>query len=61
LLDLTKTEAQKHLYEGQYELSIPAALQALRFSIDLFGTASIDLVPSYLLLGEASIGILTLY
>lgn len=32
-------------------------MQALRFSINLFGQASIDLVPSYLLLGEASIGL----
>ncbi|KAI9206812.1 uncharacterized protein BJ171DRAFT_456659 [Polychytrium aggregatum] len=57
LLGLTKTEAHKKLFEGQYDLAIPAALQALRFSMDVYGQNSIELVPSYLLLGEASIGL----
>ncbi|KAJ3296010.1 Zinc finger MYND domain-containing protein 12 [Borealophlyctis nickersoniae] len=57
LLELTKTEAHKKLFEGQYDLAIPAALQALRFSMDVYGQNSIELVPSYLLLGEASIGL----
>jgi hypothetical protein len=56
LFEITKTEAQKLLFEGQYDLAIPAALQALRFSMALSGQDSIDLVPSYLLLGKASIG-----
>ncbi|KAJ3403520.1 Zinc finger MYND domain-containing protein 12, partial [Chytridiales sp. JEL 0842] len=37
LLELSKTEAHKKLFEGQYDLAIPAALQALRFSMDVFG------------------------
>ncbi|KAI9328727.1 hypothetical protein BDR26DRAFT_873687 [Obelidium mucronatum] len=57
LLELSKTEAHKKLFEGQYDLAIPAALQALRFSMDVYGQDSIELVPSYLLLGEASIGL----
>ncbi|KAJ3041219.1 Zinc finger MYND domain-containing protein 12 [Rhizophlyctis rosea] len=57
LLELTKTEAHKKLFEGKYDLAIPAALQALRFSMDVYGQNSIELVPSYLLLGEASIGL----
>ncbi|KAJ3042379.1 Zinc finger MYND domain-containing protein 12 [Rhizophlyctis rosea] len=57
LLELTKAEAHKKLFEGKYDLSIPAALQALRFSMDVYGQNSIELVPSYLLLGEASIGL----
>ncbi|PRP89213.1 hypothetical protein PROFUN_01933 [Planoprotostelium fungivorum] len=57
LLEMTRTEAQKHLHESNFELAIPAALQSLRFSMDLNGSSSIDLVPSYLLLGEASIGL----
>lgn len=56
LLELSRLEAQKHLHEGQFELSIPAALQSLRFSIELYGPGTVDLVPSYLLLGEGSIG-----
>ncbi|KAJ3357707.1 Zinc finger MYND domain-containing protein 12 [Entophlyctis luteolus] len=42
---------------AQYDLAIPAALQALRFSMDVYGQDSTELVPSYLLLGEASIGL----
>lgn len=57
MYDLAKTEAAKHLNESQYELAIPAALQALKFSVELWGPGSIELVPSYLLLGEASIGL----
>ncbi|KAJ3247218.1 Zinc finger MYND domain-containing protein 12, partial [Chytriomyces hyalinus] len=57
LLELSKTEAHKKLFEGHYNLAIPAALQALRFSMDVYGQDSIELVPSYLLLGEASIGL----
>ncbi|KAJ3123213.1 Zinc finger MYND domain-containing protein 12 [Nowakowskiella sp. JEL0407] len=57
LLELTKTEAHKKLFEEKYDLAIPAALQALRFSMDVYGQNSIELVPSYLLLGEASIGL----
>jgi hypothetical protein len=45
------------LYEEQFDLAIPAALQALRFSMDIHGKDSVELVPSYLLLGEASIGL----
>jgi tetratricopeptide (TPR) repeat protein len=41
----------------KYDLAMPAALQALRFSMSLSGQNSIDLVPSYLLLGKASIGL----
>lgn len=57
LMDLTRQEALKLLHEGHFDLAIPAALQSLRFSIDYFGQNSIDLVPSYLLLGEACVGL----
>ncbi|KAJ3227281.1 Zinc finger MYND domain-containing protein 12 [Clydaea vesicula] len=57
LLEITKIEAHKKLFESQFDLAIPAALQALRFSMDVYGQDSIELVPSYLLLGEASIGL----
>ena len=57
LVDLTKNEASKFLVRGQYELAIPGALQALRFSHELFGERSIELVPSYLLLAEANLGL----
>jgi tetratricopeptide (TPR) repeat protein len=57
LLEISRTEAHKKLYQSEYQAAIPAALQALRCSMDLFGQDSINIVPSYLLLGEASIGL----
>lgn len=56
LIELTKTTGQKLLFEGKHEKAVPAALQSLKFAIDVYGLASINLVPSYLILGEASIG-----
>lgn len=58
LIDLTRTTGQKLLFEGKHEQAVPAALQSLKFAIDVYGLASINLVPSYLILGEASIGML---
>lgn len=57
LLEITKIEAHKKLFEGHYDLAVPAALQVLRFSIEVYGPDAIELVPAYLLLGEASIGL----
>jgi len=57
LVDLCKNEAQKHLVAGNFDLAIPGALQSLRFSIQVYGPARIELVPSYLLLAEANLGL----
>ncbi|KAL7752149.1 hypothetical protein RI367_002192 [Sorochytrium milnesiophthora] len=57
VLELSRTEAQKFLFESRFSFAIPPALQALRFSLELYGSESTQLVPSYLLLGEASIGL----
>ncbi|KAI9142089.1 hypothetical protein BKA69DRAFT_339260 [Paraphysoderma sedebokerense] len=57
LLDLTKTEAHKKLISGEFDLAIPAAMQALKVSMDLYGSDSIELVNIYLFLGEACIGL----
>ncbi len=56
MIDLTRTTGQKLLFEGKHEQAVPAAMQSLRFAIQVHGLASIELVPSYLILGEASIG-----
>ena len=56
MIELCRTEGQKLLFEGKYDRAVPAALQSLKFAIDVFGLSSIELVPSYLILGEASIG-----
>lgn len=57
MIDLTRTEGSKLLFEGAHESAVPAALQALRFSIAVYGLNSVELVPAYLVLGEASIGL----
>ena len=56
MIELTRTTGQKLLFEGKHDQAVPAAMQSLRFAIDVYGLASIELVPSYLILGEASIG-----
>ncbi|KAI0223074.1 Zinc finger MYND domain-containing protein 12 [Lamellibrachia satsuma] len=57
MIHLTRTTGQKLLFEGKHEQAVPAAMQALKFAIDVYGLSSIELVPSYLILGEASIGL----
>ena len=57
LIDLCKNEASKFLVTGQYEYAVPGALQSLRFSVDVYGHGRIELVPAYLLLAEANLGL----
>lgn len=57
LIDLAKTESSKFLVQGQYELAIPGALQSLRLGMLVYGKGHIELVPSYLLLAEANVGL----
>lgn len=57
LVDLTKNVSQKFLVQRMFDLAIPAALEALRFSHQLYGEKSIELVPAYLLLAEANLGL----
>jgi len=56
LLKLTHTAGQKLLFESRFTEAIPAAMQSLRVAVELYGLASVELVPSYLILGRASIG-----
>lgn len=57
MIELTRTTGQKLLFEEKYEYAVSAAMQSLKTAIDLYGLASIELVPSYLILGEACIGL----
>ncbi|XP_032904291.1 zinc finger MYND domain-containing protein 12 [Amblyraja radiata] len=57
LIDLTRTVAQKLLFESKHERAIPGALQSLRFATTVYGSLSAELVPSQLLLAEAGIGL----
>eukprot|EP00833_Pecoramyces_ruminatium_P011649 jgi/Orpsp1_1/1185681/evm.model.c7180000094836.2 len=57
IIQLATTEAKKNMFEEKYELAIPAALQALRYSQDVYKKKSIESIPSYLLLGKATTGL----
>lgn len=56
LIDLAASAAQQFVLEGKHKEAIPAAWHALRFSTEVFGSDSMQLVPAYLLLAEASAG-----
>uniref|UniRef100_A0A8D2NPH2 ZMY12 protein n=1 Tax=Zosterops lateralis melanops TaxID=1220523 RepID=A0A8D2NPH2_ZOSLA len=56
LIALALSTAQGFVWAGKPLEAIPAALQALRFSSQVFGSGSVQLVPIYLLLAEASTG-----
>mmetsp|Transcript_23238 Transcript_23238/g.58724 ORF Transcript_23238/g.58724 Transcript_23238/m.58724 type:complete len:373 (-) Transcript_23238:203-1321(-) len=57
LLELCTETAQKFLVQGKYDLAVPGALQSLKFAIEIFGSESVELVASYLLLAEANLGL----
>ncbi|XP_058159765.1 zinc finger MYND domain-containing protein 12 isoform X2 [Dasypus novemcinctus] len=57
LIELCYTVAQKYLFEGKHEDAVPAALHSLRFRMNVHGLNSVELVPAYLLLAEASLGL----
>ena len=50
------SESTKLLHQGKYNLAAPAALQALKTSVELFGNGNIDTTPAYFALAEANIG-----
>ncbi|KAM5266639.1 zinc finger MYND domain-containing protein 12 isoform 2-T2 [Hipposideros larvatus] len=57
LIEFCYTVAQKYLFEGKHEEAVPAALHSLRFRKNVHGLSSVELVPAYLLLAEASLGL----
>ncbi|XP_033924555.1 zinc finger MYND domain-containing protein 12 isoform X2 [Melopsittacus undulatus] len=56
IIDVAYSTAQELVWAGKHEEARPAALHALRFSIEVYGPDSLQLVPAYLLLAEASAG-----
>lgn len=56
LIDLAYGAAQQFVLEGKHKEAIPAAWHALHFSTEVFGSDSVQLIPAYLLLAEASAG-----
>ena len=46
------------MHHRRFSLSIPGAIQSLKFAKEVFGETSIDVVPSLLLLAEANLGLM---
>ncbi|XP_028266469.1 zinc finger MYND domain-containing protein 12 [Parambassis ranga] len=57
LIKICRSVAQSKLSEGKHQEALPAAQCCLRISIDLHGNCNTQLVPAYLLLAEANMGL----
>ncbi|XP_066499577.1 zinc finger MYND domain-containing protein 12 isoform X2 [Hoplias malabaricus] len=57
LLELSYAAAQGQVLEGKYEEALPAAQLSLRCALDLYSSDAVKLVPAYLLLAEANVGL----
>ncbi|XP_034551469.1 zinc finger MYND domain-containing protein 12 [Notolabrus celidotus] len=57
LVEICRSVAQSKLSEGKHEEALPAAHFCLRCSIDVHGPNSVQLIPVYLLLAEANMGL----
>lgn len=57
LIDFCLAESQTLLSSEKYQLAIPGAIQALKFSKDLYGDMSVENVEPYLILAQASLGL----
>lgn len=55
--DISRNMAGKLLSEGKHQLAVKAASISLRFSMAVDGLNSVKLIPAYLVLSEASIGL----
>ncbi|NXT73052.1 ZMY12 protein, partial [Zapornia atra] len=55
--ELTYSTAQQLVLDGKHKEAVPAALHALRFGTEVYGSNSVHLVPAYLLLAEVSAGV----
>eukprot|EP01041_Mallomonas_annulata_P002009 gene2009-3905_t len=56
LIEFCMSEASTLLSLQKYQLAIPAVIQALKFSKDVYGERSVEVVQPYLLLAQASLG-----
>ncbi|NXP44714.1 ZMY12 protein, partial [Heliornis fulica] len=54
IMELSFSRAQQFVWDGKHKEAIPAALHALRFGTQVYGSNSVPLVPAYLLLAEVS-------
>ncbi|XP_014774051.1 zinc finger MYND domain-containing protein 12 isoform X1 [Octopus bimaculoides] len=57
IIQTATTRAHHLLFQGLHEQALPAALHSVKFCMEIYGPQSIELIPSYLCLGEACIGL----
>nr|CEL69902.1 TPA: hypothetical protein BN1204_056000 [Neospora caninum Liverpool] len=57
ILEISRATAQKFVVQGRYVLAIAGALQALKMSEALYGSDSMEVVSSQLLLAEVHLGL----
>ncbi|XP_061537890.1 zinc finger MYND domain-containing protein 12 [Phycodurus eques] len=56
LIEICRLVAESKLSEGKHQDAVPAAQSCLRCSIDVYGPNTVQLVPAYLLLADANMG-----
>ncbi|KAM3849957.1 zinc finger MYND domain-containing protein 12, partial [Diretmus argenteus] len=57
LAEISRTAAQSKLLEEKHQEALPAAQFFLRCAMELYGPSAVQLVPAYLLLAEANVGL----
>ncbi|CAF1378936.1 unnamed protein product [Adineta steineri] len=57
LIEVTRMIGERHVFQNRYDAAIPAALASLKLAMDVYGPRSVELIPSYLILSEASLGL----
>ncbi|KAM8862431.1 zinc finger MYND domain-containing protein 12 isoform 2-T2 [Spinachia spinachia] len=57
LIETCRSVAQSKLSEGKHQEALPAAQLCLRSSKDVHGPRAVQVVPAYLLLAEANLGL----
>ncbi|TKS77422.1 Zinc finger MYND domain-containing protein 12 [Collichthys lucidus] len=57
LIEICRLVAQSKLSEGKHQEALPAAQFCLRCSKDVYGPTNVQMVPAYLLLAEANMGL----
>ncbi|XP_048872374.1 zinc finger MYND domain-containing protein 12 isoform X3 [Brienomyrus brachyistius] len=57
LIEISRATAQRKLFEKNHWEALPAAQLCLYSATDVYGPGAVQLVPAYLLLAEANIGL----
>ncbi|XP_061759795.1 zinc finger MYND domain-containing protein 12 [Nerophis ophidion] len=56
LIEICRLVAESKLSEGKHQEAVPAAQACLRCSVDVYGPNTVQLVPAYVLLADANMG-----